>query len=57
MTTTSIIPTKGLRFNRETAPTFWMLDILWVLLVDGNDTNGAYSVIEQYMRLLSVAFC
>ena len=50
MTTTPIIPTKGLRFNRETAPAFWMIDILWVLLVDGNDTNGAYSVIEQWMR-------
>ena len=50
MTTTPIIPTKGLRFNRETAPAFWMIDILWVLLVDSNDTGGAYSVIEQWMR-------
>ena len=39
MNTTPFISTKGLRSNRETAPGFWMVDILWFVLVDGNDTN------------------
>lgn len=56
MTTTPFISTKGLRSNRETAPGFWMVDILWFVLVDGNDTNGAYSVMEQFMRRGSGAF-
>lgn len=56
MTTNPIFPTKGLRTNRETAPAYWMIDILWYVLVDGNDTNGAYSVMEQFMRKGSGAF-
>jgi hypothetical protein len=36
--------------NRETAPAYWMLDVLWLVLVDGRDTNGAYSVMEQWMH-------
>jgi quercetin dioxygenase-like cupin family protein len=36
--------------NRETAPAYWMLDVLWLVLVDGRDTDGAYSVMEQWMR-------
>ena len=50
MTTSQTVQTKGLVFNRETAPAFWLSDTLWVILVDGSDTEGAYSVIEQWMR-------
>lgn len=55
MTTNPVSP-KGFRYNRETAPAFWMIDILWYVLVDGNDSNGTYSVIEQFMRRDSGAF-
>lgn len=56
MTANPIISPKGLRTNRETAPAYWMVDILWYVLVDGNDTGGAYSVMEQFMRKGSGAF-
>ncbi len=56
MINNSAIPNKGLRLNRDTAPAFWMIDILWYVLVDGNDTGGAYSVMEQFMRRDSGAF-
>jgi quercetin dioxygenase-like cupin family protein len=35
--------------NRETAPAYWMLDLLWLVLADGRETGGAYSVMEQLM--------
>lgn len=50
MTATPTIPTKGLCFSRKTAPVFWMVNILWVLKSDGNGTNSACSVLEQWMR-------
>jgi hypothetical protein len=56
MTANPIISPKGLRSNRESAAAFWMVDILWFVLVDGNDTGGAYSVMEQFMRCGSGAF-
>lgn len=43
-------PMPAFTHNRETAPAYWMIDILWLVLVDGEATNGAYSLIEQQMR-------
>ena len=36
--------------GRNDAPAFWMSDILWVPLLEGDRTGGAFSVIEQWMR-------
>ena len=41
--------------SRDQAPAFWMYNILWVPLVEGHQTAGSYSVIEQWMRLGSGA--
>ncbi|MBV9077615.1 MAG: cupin domain-containing protein [Methylobacteriaceae bacterium] len=38
------------RTSRDEAPAFWMYDILWVPLVEGHQTGGSFSVIEQWMR-------
>ncbi|MFE6679382.1 cupin domain-containing protein [Streptomyces sp. NPDC057729] len=35
--------------SRDDAPARWLLDILWLVLASGEDTNGEYSVIEQFM--------
>ena len=43
-------PAIGFARNRETAPAYWMLDLLWLVLVDGHETGGAFSVMEQWMR-------
>jgi quercetin dioxygenase-like cupin family protein len=33
--------------NVDTAPAYWWLDILWVVLADGNDTGGRYSLMHE----------
>jgi len=33
----------------ETAPAYWFLDCLWIIHVNGKQTNGQYSLIEQWM--------
>ena len=33
--------------NVDTAPAYWWLDILWVILVHGNDTGGRYSLMHE----------
>ena len=43
-------PAIGFARNRETAPAYRMLDLLWLVLVDGHETGGAFSVMEQWMR-------
>jgi len=43
-------PAIGFARNRETARAYWMLDLLWLVLVDGHETGGAFSVMEQWMR-------
>ncbi|MFF3989904.1 cupin domain-containing protein [Streptomyces sp. NPDC001797] len=35
--------------SRDHAPARWLLDILWLVLASGEDTNGEYSVVEQFM--------
>ena len=36
--------------SRNTAPAYWMYNILWVPLIEGHHSGGSYSVIEQWMR-------
>ena len=31
----------------DTAPAYWWLDILWVVLADGADTGGRYSLLHE----------
>jgi quercetin dioxygenase-like cupin family protein len=33
--------------NLDTAPAYWWLDILWVILVHGEDTGGRYSLMHE----------
>lgn len=33
--------------NVDTAPAYWWLDILWVILVHGDDTGGRYSLMDE----------
>lgn len=33
----------------ETAPAYWFLDCLWIVHVNGTQTNGEYSLLEQWM--------
>lgn len=42
-------PAAALARNRDTAPAYWFVDALWLVLVDGRETGGAYSVMEQLM--------
>jgi len=47
---------EALQTGRDTAPAYWMIDILWVPLVECQATGGMFSVIEQWMRKGSGAF-
>jgi quercetin dioxygenase-like cupin family protein len=43
-------PTPGAEMfihNLATAPAYWWLDILWVILVHGKDTGGRYSLMHE----------
>ena len=31
----------------DTAPAYWWLDILWIILATGDDTGGRYSLMEE----------
>ncbi len=35
--------------NADTAPAYWMVDVLWMVLADGNDTGGRFSMMEQLL--------
>ncbi len=39
--------TKPYELNRDDAPAYWEVDILWLLLADGRQTGGAFSQFEQ----------
>ena len=43
------VPGIAFHRDRDTAPAYWMLDLLWLVLADGRETGGAYSVMEQMM--------
>ncbi len=34
--------------NREDAPAYWQVDILWLIHASGQQTGGAYSLIEEF---------
>jgi hypothetical protein len=36
--------------NRDTAPAYWLLDALWVILADGEQSGGRFSIMEQWKR-------
>ncbi|WP_238011399.1 cupin domain-containing protein [Dactylosporangium sp. AC04546] len=44
-----IVSSNPVARSRDDAPARWLLDILWLVLATGEDTNGGYSVIEQFM--------
>ena len=35
--------------NAGTAPAFWVADVLWMVLADGRDTGGRFSMMEQVL--------
>jgi quercetin dioxygenase-like cupin family protein len=35
--------------NLDSAPAYWWLDILWVILVHGDDTGGRYSLMHEIL--------
>ena len=35
--------------NADTAPAYWMADVLWMVLADGSDTGGRFSMMEQVL--------
>lgn len=37
------VPGIAFHRNRDIAPAYWMLDLLWLVLADGRETGGAYS--------------
>ena len=39
--------TTAYELNRNQAPAYWEVDILWLLLADGKQTGGAFSILEQ----------
>jgi hypothetical protein len=43
-------PNVSFLSGRDTAPAYWMYNILWVPLIEGHQTAGSFSVIEQWMR-------
>jgi quercetin dioxygenase-like cupin family protein len=47
---TTQISESPLVSNRDKAPAYWLLDVLWVILVDGEQSGGRYSLMEQWMR-------
>ena len=35
--------------NVDAAPAFWLVDVLWMVLADGRDTGGRFSMMEQLL--------
>jgi quercetin dioxygenase-like cupin family protein len=46
---TALPGAEGFVHSRETAPAYWWLDILWIILADTNDTGGRFSLIEELL--------
>ena len=43
------VPAVAFAENAETGPAYWFVDNLWVVLIDGRQTAGVYSLMEQLM--------
>jgi hypothetical protein len=41
------MPPQAPPTNRETAPAYWNVDILWLLLATGEQTGGRYALMEE----------
>lgn len=39
-------------YSAENAPAYWFLGILWIVLIDGEQTDGRYSLMGQH-KLIS----
>jgi len=35
--------------NVDAAPAYWLVDVLWIVLADGRDTGGRFSLMEQLL--------
>ena len=46
---TDAVPFLPFKSDAKDAPAYWLLDVLWIVHVTGEQTEGRYSVIEQYM--------
>ena len=46
---TDAVPFLPFKSDAKDAPAYWLLDVLWIVHVTGEQTAGRYSVIEQYM--------
>jgi len=47
---TQVLPTPGsipFFHSLDTAPAYWMQDGLWIMLADGSETGGCFSLMEQ----------
>lgn len=44
---------RAYRSGGEESPAYWLVDILWVIHASGEQTEGRYSVIEQWMPPVS----
>ena len=35
--------------SNTAAPAYWLVDVLWIVLADGRDTGGRFSMMEQLL--------
>lgn len=35
--------------NTDAAPAYWLVDVLWIVLADGRDSGGRFSMMEQWL--------
>ena len=50
ITPTIQLPTPGSEpfiHNKDSAPAYWWIDTLWIVLADATDTGGRYSLMEE----------
>lgn len=49
MTLPPIPGSEPLIRNVDAAPAYWLVDVLWIVLADGRDTGGRFSLMEQLL--------
>ena len=45
-----MLPNVPFVSSPDTAPAFWLFDTLWLMLAEGEQTGGSFSLVEQRMR-------
>ena len=45
----TIRPSSPFTSNAAELPAYWLVDVLWVILASGEQTQGRYALIEQWM--------